>query len=117
MPLLATFIGSIATSLVTFFAQFMSYRLALKLAAYVTWAGIASAFVASTYICVSSLYLAASSLFSGGGGGGGWMSYFGMAVGMFIPGNAGAVMSCIGSVWIATSVYKFQKDAIIHFGS
>lgn len=117
MPLFAGFIGTIATALATFFAQFMGFKLALKLAAYLTWLSVFTAFLATVYICVNSLYTGASALFNGGGGGGGWLSYFGMGLGMFIPGNAGAVMSCVGSVWIATGIYKFQKDAIHSFGA
>lgn len=116
MPVFATFLGSIASALATFFASFMSYKLALKLAAYTAWVTIFTAFLGSVYVCVSSLYSMVSG-FTGGGGGGGWMSYFLMGLGMFIPANAGAVLSCLGSVWIATGIYKFQKDGLAHYGS
>lgn len=117
MPLFATFLGSLATALANLYALFMGYRLALKFAAYTAWALIFGALLTSVFVCINSIYTMVASLISGGGGGGGWLAGFFMGVGMFIPANAGAVISCIGSVWIATSIYKFQRDAIIHFGS
>lgn len=118
MPLLATLVGSIAGALTTFFASFLSFKVALKLAAYVTWLGIFTAFLVSVYVCVSSLYGMAAALLSGVNGSGiGWVGMFFMAVGMFIPANAGAVVACVGSVWIATGIYKFQRDAVQIFGA
>lgn len=116
MPLFSAFVGSLATALANLFAYFMGYKLALKFAGYTVWLGIYTALLASVYICVSSLYAMVAGLLSGGGGSG-WLSGFFMGVGMFIPANAGAVISCVGSVWLATGIYKFQRDAIIHFGS
>lgn len=116
MPVLATFIGSIASALVELFSKFMGYKLALKFASYTTWLAILAAFLISVYVCLSSLFGMASGFSSGGGGGGAsWVRFFWMGVGMFIPPNAGAVMSCIGSVWISTSMYKIQKDGIQNY--
>jgi hypothetical protein len=121
MPVFATFLGSLFTALFTGFAQFMSAKLALKLAGYTAWLTIYTALLASVYVCANSLYGMVGGLLSGGGGGGGggggWLAYFFMGVGMFIPANAGAVISCIGGVWIATGIYGFQKDALLHFGA
>ena len=77
--------------------------------------GVLTAFIASVHVCLSSLY---SMVGSGGGGGGGvgWLRYFWMGLGMFIPSNAGAVMSCLGSVWIGTEVYKIRKTGVQVFG-
>lgn len=118
MPLLAVLVGSLSGALANFFAQFLGFKVALKLAAYTTWVAIFAAFLASVYICMSSLLGMASALFSGAGGGGGssWVRMFFMGLGMFIPSNAGAVMACVGSVWIGTGIYKFQKNAVQIFG-
>lgn len=111
MPLLAVFIGSIASALASFFARFLTFNVAIKLAAFLTWLGVLSAFVASVYVCINSLYQVVSNT----GGGAGWVSKFWMGLGMFIPGNAGAVLSCMGSVWIATEVYKIRKAGIHNY--
>lgn len=117
MPVLATFIGSMASALVELLSKFMGYRLALKFASYTTWLAVLAAFLISVYVCLSSLF----SMVSGGGGGGGgsggtdWVSYFWMGLGMFIPPNAGAVVSCVGSVWISTSIYRIQKHGIQNY--
>ena len=113
MPLLAAFIGSLASGLATLFATQMAYTSALKLAAYVTWITVAGVFITSVFVCCSSLYSMLSS--SIGGGGGGWVRYAWMGLGMFIPQNAGAVMACVASVWIASSVWKIQRIGIENF--
>lgn len=112
MPLLAVFIGSIASALASFFARFLSFKVAIQLAAFLTWLGVLTAFVGSVYVCINSLYQVVANT---GGGGAGWVSKFWMGLGMFIPGNAGAVLSCMGSVWIATEVYKIRKAGIHHY--
>lgn len=112
MPLLAAFIGSLASGLATLFATQMAYTTALKLAAYVTWITVAGVFVASVFACCSALYGMLGSI---GGGGSGWTRYLWMGMGMFIPQNATAVMSCIASVWIASSVWKIQRIGIENF--
>ena len=115
MPLFATLFGSIASAFVSFFALFFEYRVALKLAAYTTWIAVFSAFLVSVFVCVSSLLSMVTSASVSGGGA--WVSMFFMGVGMFIPSNASAVMACVGSVWISTSIYSVQKQGIFGFGS
>lgn len=111
MPLLAGFIGSMVAGLAGFLARWIGFQAALKLASYLTWIAVATAFLASTFVCVSSLY----GMISGGGGGSGWVRWFWIGLGMFIPSNSVAVMSCIASVWIATSVWKIQRVGIENF--
>ena len=116
MPLFAKLFGSIATALAALFSQFLGFKVALKLAAYTTWIVVFTAFLVSVFVCVSSLLgMVTSSV--GSTTGGSWMVYFWMGLGMFIPSNASAIMACLGSVWIATSIYKVQKDGIMNFGS
>lgn len=111
MPLLAAFIGSLASGLATLFATQMAYTTALKLAAYVTWITVAGVFIASVFVCCSTLYGMLGSVSIGGG----WVRYLWMGLGMFIPQNASAVMSCVASVWIASSVWKIQRIGIENF--
>ena len=118
MPLFATLVGSIATALVSFFSTYFSFKVALKLAAYTTWLAIFTAFLIAVYVCLSSLYGMASGLVLGANGSGiSWVAMFFMGLGMFIPANAGAVLSCVASVWIGTGIYKFQRDAVQNFGA
>lgn len=118
MPLLAKLIGSLAAALASFFSIFWSYHVALKLAAYTAWLGVLGAFLTSVLICLNALYgLVASATGGGGGGVGGYMAYFWMALGVFIPSNAAAVISCIASVWIASSLYVIKKQGIQNYGS
>lgn len=115
MPLFATLFGSLATALASLFSLFFGYKTALKLAAYTAWIGILSALLVSVFVCVSALmsgvYAAAAGLSLG------WVARFLMGLGMFIPSNAVTVMSCVASVWIATSIYRVQKDGIFGFAS
>lgn len=111
MPLLASFIGSLAAALAGFFARFLSFKVAIQLAAFLTWLTVITAFAFSVHVCLSSLYGMASA----GGGGAGWVQKLWMGIGMVIPANAGAVLSCLGSVWIATEVYKIRKAGIHNY--
>lgn len=116
MPLFATLFGSVASGLASLFGTFLSYKVALKLAAYTTWITVFTAFLVSVFVCVSNLLgMVTSSV--GSTSGGAWMAYFWMGLGMFIPSNASAIMACLASVWISTSIYKVQKEGIMNFGS
>lgn len=116
MPLLVSFIGSVSGALATFFASFMGMQAALRFAAYTAWMLVLAAFLVTVAVCLNSLLSMAQALISGTNGSGiGWVSYFFMGVGMFIPANAGAVLSCVASVWIGTSVYRVQKHGIENY--
>lgn len=115
MPLLAALIGSMASGLASFFATWIGYQAAIKLAAYITWIAVFTAFFAAVFTCVNSLYQMMAQSGGGGGGGAGWASYFWMGLGMFIPQNASAVMGCVASVWISTSIWKIQRVGIENF--
>lgn len=112
MPLLAAFIGSVASALAGFFARFLTFKVAIQLASFLTWLGVITAFAASVHVCLSALY---SMVPAGGSGGAGWVQKLWMGLGMVIPSNAGAVLSCLGSVWIATEVYKIRKQGIHNY--
>lgn len=112
MPLLATFIGSIATFLVGIFSKFLGFKAALQLASFLSWLAVLTAFIAAVSVCLNSLYNMVSSGVSGGPG---WLSNFAVGLGMFIPANAGAVLSCMASVWIGAQVYKIRKTGIHNY--
>lgn len=112
MPLLAKLIGAVAVFLTGFLARFFAFGVALKLASYTVWIAVFGTFLVTVFVCVQNLV----GMVSGGTGSGpGWVHFFLMGVGMFVPANAGAVMSCVGSVWIATSVFKIQRRGIENF--
>jgi len=115
MPLFAKLVGAIATGLVAVLGRFMLYSQALKYAAYLTWITVMGTFLGTVYICTSSLYNSAVGMISSSGVGGGFTSAFFMGLGMFIPANAGSVLACVSSVWIATNIYKVQKQGIFNF--
>jgi len=115
MPLLAALIGSIASGLVSIFGTVFSFRLALKFAAYTTWIVVLGAFLASVYVCMTSLYGMVSGFSLSVSGS--WVSWFFIGMGMIIPSNAGAVVGCVASVWISSSVYKIQKQGIHNYGA
>jgi len=120
MPLLAQFIGWLATQFVGVFSQVMAFGLALKLGAYAAWIVVLGAFLGSVVVCLGSLWNVVSGIFGTGGvsltlGAGGGLAWFGLGLGMFIPSNAGMVMSCVASVWFASSLYKIQRDGIHNY--
>lgn len=115
MPLFATLLGSLFTSLVGFFAKYLSVQAALRLAAYTSWVALLGALLVSVYVCLSSLLGYVSTMHTSAVNSGQWWSYFIMGVGMFIPSNAGAVMSCIASVWLAMNIYKVQKEGLANY--
>jgi hypothetical protein len=81
----------------------------------VAWIALVAALLTTVFICLDSLYGMASAIFSGAGSGSGWWTAFFMGVGMFIPSNAGAVLACVASVWLATNIYRVQSFAIKTF--
>jgi len=116
MPLFASLFGSAVTALVQLFGLFMSYKVALKFAAYTAWIAVFTALLVSVFVCVSSLLGMLTSGVSAPGGAE-WVSKFFVGLGMFIPSNAAAVIACVSSVWISTRIYAVQKQGIFGFGS
>lgn len=117
MPLFAGLLLSLCNGLAAVFIRFMSIEAAVKLAAYTAWLAIVTALLTTVYICLSSLYGYLGTLVGGGGTASvsNWVTYFFMGAGMFIPANAGAVLSCVASVWLATNIYRVQSFAIKSF--
>jgi hypothetical protein len=115
MPIFAKLVGAIATGLVAVLGRFMLYSQALKYAAYGAWIVVMGTFLGTVYVCTNSLYTSAVGMIASSGVNGGFVSAFFMGLGMFIPANAGAVLACVSSVWIATNIYKVQKQGIFNF--
>lgn len=113
MPLFAGLLLSLCNAYAAFFARFMGVNAAIKLAAYMAWIFLLTTLLTTLYICLSSLYAMTAGV--GGGGGGGWISMFWMGLGVFIPANAGGVLACVASVWLATNIYRVQSFAIGKF--
>jgi hypothetical protein len=114
MPLFAKLFMGVASALVSFFAIFFEMKVAAKLAAYTLWITMFTALLVSVFICVQNIFGYINVWMVSGPA---WLSFFMMGVGMFIPSNASALMTCQGSIWIATAVYKMQKQGIMNFGS
>lgn len=115
MPILAGLFVSAMNGLITFFGYFMSTQLAIQWGRRVFIIAVMAAFFVAVKVCVSSLLGAVSSGVGGGGGGGGGgdlLGWFAMGVGMFIPSNAGPVLACLGSVWVACVVYRLKVDGL-----
>jgi|SRR6185369_2375163 len=116
MPLLAALIGGIATGLVSVLGRMMALDLALKFASYIAWISVLTAFLGTVFVCATSLNAAVRAAITGAGGiNGGMLSAFAMGLTMLIPANAGGVLACVASVWIASSIYKIQKHGISNF--
>ena len=113
MPLFATMVSGLFNGLLAFFSSFLSYQLAIAAARRTMIVGLMVAFFSAVTTCVNLLLTAVSNFFTGGGGGGGsLLEWFVMAVGMFIPSNAGAVLSCLASVWVACVAYRLKMDGL-----
>jgi hypothetical protein len=114
MPIFAGLLITLANFFASVFSRFLGIEAAIKLAAYLAWMALLGAMLLSVFVCLTSLYNMASGLF-GGGGGGGFLGWFFMGLGIFIPANAGGVMSCVAGVWLATNIYRVQSFAIKTF--
>lgn len=114
MPIFAGVFITAMQGLISFFATFMSAQLAVQWGRRVFIIAVMAAFFVAVKVCVGSLLGMVSSGVGGGGGGGGGdlLGWFTMGVGMFIPSNAGPVLACLGSVWVACVVYRLKVDGL-----
>lgn len=118
MPILAAFIGNIATFFLSVFSRFVTYKVALRLSAYAAWLAVMSAFVTSVLICMGTLSQGVVSAYSalGAPSASNWIGYAAMGIGMVIPSSAPSIIGCVASVWIATQVVIIQRRGIENFG-
>ena len=112
MPIFAGVFITALQGLISFFATFMSYQLAIQWGRRVFIIAVMAAFFVAVKVCVGSLLGMVASGPGGGGGGDGLLGWFMMGVGMFIPSNAGPVLACLGSVWVACVVYRLKVDGL-----
>ncbi len=117
MPLLASFIGGLASFFAGLLAQFMSFRLAIKYASFLAWATVIVGYATAVSVCLATLrglLLGALGAF-GAPSADNWMGFFSMGIGMVVPSAAPAIIACVASVWIATQVFKIQRQGIENF--
>jgi hypothetical protein len=112
MPLFAQLFSSIALGFANLFARWLTFGVSMRLAMYTTWMVTFSAFLATVYVCINSLYSTVSAFGAGRSGAVSWVRLFFVGLGMLIPSNAGAVIACVSAVWIATAVYKIKKQGL-----
>lgn len=112
MPIFAGVFIAALQGLISFFATFMTYQLAIQWARRVFIIAVMAAFFVAVKVCVSSLLGWVSGGVGGGSGGGDLLGWFLMGLGMFIPSNAGPVLACLGSVWVACVVYRLKVDGL-----
>lgn len=112
MPILARYIGSVAIFFSEIFAKYLGQKAAISLASFLAWLSVLTTFVATVSVCLNSLY---GSVQAGIHAGAPWVQKAAMGLGMFIPSNAGAVLSCMASVWIGCAVYKIRKTGIHNY--
>lgn len=115
MPIFATLFSSISAGFAALFSAFLARDLALKSASYAAYVAVTAAFLATTYVCVNSLWSMAMGFFSGSGSIKSVSGAVAIGLGMLIPGNAATVLACCASVWSACQVYRMQRTGIIHF--
>lgn len=94
---LSTWLGGLASGV-----MFYIHTVAWARRGFIVALGLA--FITAVNVCVSSLL----SMISGAG----LPSRFVMGLGMFIPSNAGAVMSCLATVYLACLVYRLKLEAL-----
>ena len=112
MPLLARYVGSIALFFGEILAKYLGKKAAIAAGSFLAWLSILAAFVTTVSVCLNSLY---STVQAGVATAGPWAAKAAMGLGMFIPSNAGAVLSCMASVWIGCAVYKIRKTGIHNY--
>lgn len=112
MPILARYIGSVAIFFSEIFAKYLGQKAAISLGSFLAWLSVLTAFVTTVSVCLNSLH---STVQAGVATAGPWAAKAAMGLGMFIPSNAGAVLSCMASVWIGCAVYKIRKTGIHNY--
>jgi len=110
MPLLGTLLVVIFEKLTAFLAFFGLQALAAVAIRRGLIVALTVGFVAAVSSCLSFLLGAVSSL----GGAGSLPGSFLMGLGMFVPSNAVAVMSCLAAVWLACFMYRLKLAGLKH---
>jgi hypothetical protein len=106
MPLLATFLASCFSVLLSVFARFFVLEKAAKLAALVVVLGLVAVLVTSMRSCVDGVCAASISGISSS------HPSFGVGLGVVINPATLAAVGCYMSVWIVCQLYVIKKKAI-----
>jgi hypothetical protein len=107
MPLFAKLFAAAAAWLGSLASTVMWYIHFVAWARRVAIVTILLAWTAAVTACLNSLIGAVAAGVSGP-----YATRFAEGLGMFIPANAGAVMACVASVWLACFVYKQKLTAL-----
>lgn len=104
MPLFATLVASAINGLTSFFALFFTYSQAIAWARRTFILAIVTAFFFAVKACIQFLLSAVA--------GAALPGRFLMGLGVFIPSNAVAVMTCVASVWLACVMVRLKIDGL-----
>ena len=100
MPILATFIGALLSSLASFFVRFFAIKTATAIAAVTALSGLAVGLVLTFNSIVSPLVQQAFS------------TQYGQLLGLAFPPVAGTCIAAIAAAWAACGLYKWQVTAV-----
>jgi len=95
MPLLAAFIGSIFTAVASFFATYLSKRVAITLAVIAILVAVTAAFVAAIQALITGVLVAAPPEVS-------------IAAGWFLPANTDECLAAIGTAHALRWAYDWN---------
>ena len=109
MPLLAALFRGIHLWWVGLLSNVAFYVFTVPWARRAFIVALSAAFMVTVGACFSALLSVVS---SGAGAAGPLAGRFMQGVGMLIPSNAVAVMSCVASVWLTCVVYKLKLQAL-----
>lgn len=104
MPLFATLVAAAINGLTSFYALVLTYEAAITWARRTFILAIVTAFFLAVSACVQLLLSAVANA--------ALPTRFVMGLGMFIPSNAVAVMSCLASVWLACVMVRLKIDGL-----
>ena len=107
MPLLARFIGTIATFFVEIFAKFLGYKAALALASFTAWLAVLTAFITAVSVCLNALY---GTIQAGVSAAGPWAAKAAMGLGMFTRGRMGLLPTKIKKVDQLQAIIKKARE-------
>lgn len=108
MPVLAKLLSWMYERLTKLLARFMGVDIARSAARRAIVLALFAAFYAAIGTCISFLL----STVSGAVASGNLPAKFVMGVGMFIPSNAVAVLSCVGAVYLATILMRIKLTVV-----
>lgn len=104
MPLLGSLLIGLLDALAVFLGKYLTSEWAIRWGSRTLLVGLMLAFFTAVQTCINGLFSMTSHS--------GLPSPFLNGVGMFIPSNAGTVLSCWSSVWAACVVYSMKSRVV-----